>query len=117
MDARTFQAGVLGGHESVKGFRVVATDGHAGRVSWASYAPGESYLVVTTGFLRRRHRVLPAGAVGSVAAGEVRVSLSRSQVAALPLLTHPQAPVADETVEQMLNAFERAASTPQSGGF
>jgi hypothetical protein len=46
-DAMTFRPGVLGAHDSVKGFRVVASDGRAGRVSWASYAPGESYLVVT----------------------------------------------------------------------
>jgi len=34
----------------VKGFRVEASDGSPGEVSWASYAAGESYLVVT-----RRH--------------------------------------------------------------
>ena len=72
---RTFREGVLGGRESVKGFRVSATDGKAGRVSWATYAPGDSYLVLTTGLLRRTHRVLPAGSVTSVGDGEVRVEL------------------------------------------
>jgi hypothetical protein len=112
----TFSNGVLGDHSSVKGFRVVATDGRAGRVSWASYAPGESYLVVTTGF-RRRHRVLPAGSVTLVGDGEVRVALSRSEIESLPLLPHPEAAVDDETAQHMLNAFERAASYPQDGGF
>ena len=51
----TFEAGVLGSHSSIKGFRVVATDGPSGRVSWASYAPGESYLVVTLGKFSRNH--------------------------------------------------------------
>jgi len=109
-DARTFGPDVLGGYDSVKGFAVIGSDGRAGRVSWASYAPGESYLVVTTGRLRRRHRVVPAGAVTTVSEGSVQVALSRAEIEHLPLLPDPQAPVADETVEQMLNAFERAAA-------
>lgn len=117
MDAQTFPPGVLGSFASIKGFRVMATDGRAGRVSWASYAPGESYLVVTSGVLRRRHRVLPAGAVTGVRDGEVRVAISCSEIARLPVLPHPEAPVGDDAVEHMLNAFERAASVPQSGGF
>ena len=92
-----------------KGFAVIGTDGRVGRVSWASYAAGESYLVVTTGTLRRRHRVLPAGAVTSVSEGRVQVALSQAKIEHLPLLPDPQAPVAHETVEQMVNAFERAA--------
>lgn len=107
---QTFRPGVLAGHDSLKGFRVLATDGSAGRISWGSYAPGESYLVISAGLLRRTHRVLPAGAVISVRDGVVEVSLSRSQIERLPLLPHPEAPVADETAEQMVNAFERAAA-------
>ena len=58
---------VSGGHarsdNSVKGFRVEASDGHAGKVSWASYAPGESYLVISfTNRLRETDHVVPAGA-------------------------------------------------------
>jgi hypothetical protein len=109
LELRTFREGVLGGRESVKGFRVLATDGKAGRVSWATYAPGDSYLVLTTGLLRRTHRVLPAGAVTSVGDGEVRVELSRAAIAHLPLLPHPEAPVAEgENYEQLMNAFSRA---------
>jgi len=44
----TFPDGVLGAHSSVGGLELVAVDGRAGRVSSASYPPGESYLVVTT---------------------------------------------------------------------
>jgi len=106
-DARTFQPGVLGGHDSVKGFEVKGSDGPAGRVSWASYAPGESYLVVTTGMLRKRHRVLPAGAVTSVGDGEVRVALSRYAIGKLPLLPQPEAQLGSEHVEQMINVIER----------
>ena len=109
-EARTFPDGVLAGRDSVKGFRVDARDGRAGRVSWADYAPGRSYLVLTTGRLRRRHRVLPAGAVVAVDDGIVLVSLSRREIERLPLLPHPQAPVEAEAAQQLLNAFERAAS-------
>jgi len=117
MDARSFRAGVLDGHPSVKGFRLIAADGGAGRISWASYAPGESYLVVSTGVIRRRHRVLPAGAVTDIRNGAVHVAMTRADVAKLPLLPHPEAAVDDETARQALNAFERAASLPQDGGF
>ncbi len=109
-EPRTFRNGVLGGRGSVKGFRVVATDGRAGRVSWATYEPGDSYLVVTVGRLRRKHRVLPAGAVTSVGEMEVQVALSRGEIAELPLLPHPEAPVADEHIQQMLEAVGRAAA-------
>ena len=42
----SFPDGMIGPDESIKGFRVEANDGRAGKVSWASYAPGESYLVI-----------------------------------------------------------------------
>jgi len=105
----TFRNGVLGGRASVKGFDVVATDGRAGRVSWATYAPSESYLVVTTGLLHRRHRVVPAGAVTSAGDGRVSVGMTRAEIARLPLLPHPQATVGDDTRQHMLNALERLA--------
>lgn len=43
----SFPEGLLGHDDSLKGFRVEATDGHADEVWWASYAAGESYLVVS----------------------------------------------------------------------
>ena len=106
----TFPAGVLAEDSSVKGFAVIATDGRAGRVSWASYKPGESYLVVTMGLLRKAHHVVPAGLVTSATKGEVRVGMTRAQIEQLPDLPHPEAPVGGETAEQMLNAFERAST-------
>lgn len=109
-DVRTFRPGALGDYNSVRGFAVVGSDGRAGRVTWGSYAPGESYLVVTTGRVRRRHRVVPAGAVEKVDDGKVFVGMSRLQIGKLPLLSHPQAALDDETVQTMLNAFEREAS-------
>jgi hypothetical protein len=114
-EAMTFRPGVLGAHDSVKGFRVVADDGPAGRVSWASYAPGESYLVVTSG-LRRKHHVVPASAVTGVGDGQVRVALSRAQIGHLHGLSRPDAPLGGTTWEQAMNAFWSAADVPQTGG-
>jgi len=51
----SFPAGVLSPDDSIKGFRVEALDGHAGKVSWASYAPGESYLVISLYVTSTRH--------------------------------------------------------------
>ena len=112
----TFGDGVLGDHSSVKGFKVIAADGRAGRVSWATYAPGDSYLVLTVGRVSRKHHVLPAGAVASVGDGEVHVALSRSELGDLPLLPDPQAAVGDEKVQDAVATFMTAASRfPQRG--
>jgi hypothetical protein len=113
VEAHTFRAGVLAGIDSVKGFRLAASDGAAGRISWASYAPNEAYLVVTTGLLRRRHLVVPAGAVIRVDDQEVRVNLTKSEIAAMPLLTRPHDPVTDAAYAQMMRAFDTAKSVPQ----
>ena len=109
-DRMTFGDGVLGDHSSIKGFKVVARDGRAGRVSWATYTPGESYLVLTVGLLSRKHHVLPAGAVKSVRDGEVHVALSRNEVKELPLLAHPEAVVGAEQAQDAVERFEIAAS-------
>ena len=89
-DPRTFREGVLGGRTSLTGFHVEATDGDAGRVSWGWYEPGDSFLVLTTGWLRKTHHLLPAGAVTSVRDGEVRVTLSRTEIDHLPRVDYPQ---------------------------
>jgi hypothetical protein len=106
----TFADGVLGDHSSVKGLKVVARDGRLGRVSWASYAPGESYLVLSLGLFSRKHHVLPAGAVTTVRDGEVHVALSRNEVRQLPLLPHPQAPVGNDKAQDAVATFENAAA-------
>ncbi|HEY7421358.1 MAG TPA: hypothetical protein VH541_05040 [Gaiellaceae bacterium] len=72
--------------------------------------PGESYLVLTLGLLSRKHHVLPAGAVKSVGDGAVYVVLSRSELGDLPLLSHPEAAVGDEQVQDAVRTFEVAAS-------
>ena len=73
----SFPGGMLGTEDSVKGFRVEAADGHAGKVSWASYAPGESYLVVShLHHLHEVHHVVPAGAVERISTEERGVWLS-----------------------------------------
>jgi hypothetical protein len=97
-----FQPGVLGGHDSVKGFRVVASDGPAGCVSWASYAPGESYLVVTLGRIGRKHHVIPARAVTEVEDGEVRVALGREQIRQLPDVPKPHLASDPQTGAQVM---------------
>jgi mannose-6-phosphate isomerase-like protein (cupin superfamily) len=60
----SFPAGWLMHERDVKGYAVETTDGHVGGVAWASYEPGESYLVVSDHHgLDEAYYVLPAGAV------------------------------------------------------
>lgn len=107
----TFRPGVLGGHDSVKGFRVLASDGRAGRVSWASYAPGESYLIVTVGLLGRKHHVVPGHAVTGVGDGVVNVRLSRADIQRLPDLPHPRLVVDEQLVAAIEYAYARTGGT------
>jgi hypothetical protein len=106
---------MLSSDDSVKGFRVEATDGHVGKVSWASYAPGESYLVVShMHHLHETHHVVPAGAVARIRTDErtVWVRLSRDAVEELPEHHDPPAPVES----WMVDAVERAIATRGLGG-
>lgn len=83
----SFPAGMLGSDDSIKGFEVEASDGHSGKVSWASYAPGESYLVVgLSHHLHEAHHVVPAAAVERIDMAERKVWLrvTRAQVQELP---------------------------------
>jgi hypothetical protein len=110
-----FPKGMVGPGDSVKGFEVEASDGHVGKVSWASYAPGESYLVVSQlHHLHEVHRVVPAGAVEKLSAPERRVWLrvSRAQVEEAPEHHDPPAPLDHSTFD----AFESATSTWSFGG-
>ena len=111
----SFPGGMLGTEDSVKGFRVEAADGHAGKVSWASYAPGESYLVVShLHHLHEVHHVVPAGAVERISTEErgVWLRLSRAEVEDLPEHHDPPAPVDS----WMVDAVERAIATHSLGG-
>jgi hypothetical protein len=68
----SFPEGLLGADDSVKGFRLEAKDGQEGKVAWASYAAGESYLVVgLRHHLHERHHVVPAGAVERISSGKL----------------------------------------------
>jgi hypothetical protein len=103
-----FPEGSVGHDQSVKGYAVEATDGRIGTVSWASYAPGESYLVVSYRDGHHEvHHVVPAGAV--VAVDHERQSLSLkvavAEVKATPTHEEPQAAVDWNYVDQ----FERGA--------
>lgn len=111
----SFPEGMLGPDDSIKDFQVEASDGHAGKVSWASYAPGESYLVVSHMHqLHEVHHVVPAGAVETIDKDERRVSLrlSREDVEELPEHHDPPAPVEP----WMVTAIDRATGTRSLGG-
>lgn len=111
----SFTEGMLGPDDSIKDFQVEASDGHAGKVSWASYAPGESYLVVShMHHMHEVHHVVPAGAVAGIDQDERTVSLgiSRDQVEQLPEHREPAAPVEPWLVE----AFDWATGTRSLGG-
>lgn len=80
-------AGLIRSGASIKGYEVKASDGPCGTVAWASYAPGESYLVVTVRHhLHPTHHVIPAGAVATVDPDgrKLRLSVSRREVEQAP---------------------------------
>jgi hypothetical protein len=105
----SFPAGVLSPHDSIKGFRVEASDGPAGKVSWASHAPGESYLVISLSrHLREAHHVVPAAAVERVSTDErtVWLRLTRAEVEQAP--EHHDPPAALDS--SMIDAWSSATS-------
>lgn len=111
----SFPDGMIGPDESIKDFRVEANDGRAGKVSWASYAPGESYLVINLlHHLHEVHHVVPAGAVERISTGEgtVWLRLSRAQVEAAPEHHDPPTPLD----HSMVDAIRSASATWSLGG-
>lgn len=105
----SFPEGSVGHDQSVKDYAVEATDGSVGKVSWATYKPGESYLVVS---YDGTHHVVPAGAVKVVDHGRraVTLNVTVAEVKATPTHEAPDAPVDWGYVEQ----FERGML---GGGF
>jgi hypothetical protein len=100
----SFPAGMIGHDDSVKDFEVEATDGHAGKVSWASYAPGESYLVVShRHHLHEAHHVVPAAAVERIdkSAQKLWLRLTRDQVVEAPEHHDPEAPLEEPTIDAL----------------
>lgn len=109
----SFPEGSVGHDESVKGYDVEAKDGHVGTVSWASYRPTESYLVLTYREGRHAtHHVVPAGAVTRVDHEHrtVELNVTEAEVKATPTHADPEAPVDWGYVDQ----FERGML---GGGF
>jgi len=106
---------MVGPDDSVKDYRVDATDGHAGKVSWASYAAGESYLVVShMHHLHQTHHVVPAGAVERINADDrsVTLRLSCEEIEELPEHHDPPAPIEPWMVE----AIDRVTARLAFGG-
>jgi hypothetical protein len=102
----SFPEGSVGHDDSVKDYAVEGRDGHAGTVSWASYKPDESYLVVSyRDGLHERHHVVPAGAVADVdhERRTVTLKVTVAEVKATPTHDEPDAPVDWGYVDQ----FER----------
>ena len=99
----SFPAGSVGHDESVKGYDLEATDGRIGHVSWASYAPGESYMVVSYHDGHHDvHHVVPAGAVKSVDHERrvVTLGVTVAEVKATPTHEAPETPVDWAYVQQ-----------------
>jgi hypothetical protein len=110
----SFPVGSVGHDESVKGYTLEATDGEVGHVSWASYAPGESYMVVSYHDGHHDvHHVVPAGAVKAVDHERQMVTLGVTvdEVKATPTHETPKAPVDWAYVQQ----FDRGML--EGGGF
>jgi hypothetical protein len=105
----SFPEGSVAHDESVKSYAVEATDGEVGTCSWASYKPGESYLVVS---YDDKHHVVPAGAVKVVDHDRhaVILDVTVAEVKATPEHEEPEAPVDWGYVDQ----FERGML---GGGF
>jgi hypothetical protein len=101
----SFPEGSVGHDESVKGYAVEAKDGQVGTVSWASYAPGESYMVVSYREDGQDvHHVVPAGAAQLVdhERHAVTLGVTVAAVKATPRHEEPDAPV-DWTVVQQFD--------------
>jgi hypothetical protein len=104
----TFPDGMLGHDDSIKGFAVEASDGDAGTVAWASYAPGESYLVVSLRHhLHESRHVVPAAAVvrSDPAERKVWARLSREEIERAPEHHDEAAPLAPSTVDALTTTW------------
>ena len=105
----SFPEGMLGPDDSIKGFRVEASDGHAGKVSWASYRPGESYAVISLlHHLHEAHHVVPAAAVEKrVSTNErtVWLRLTRAEVEQAPEHHDPPAPLDSSLIDAWSSAM------------
>jgi hypothetical protein len=109
----SFPEGSVAHDQSVKGYAVECTDGRVGTVSWASYKPGESYLVVSCkGEGDDVHHVVPAAAAQRIDHEHKSVALNATigEVRATPTHAEPEAQIDWDQVDQ----FERGML---GGGF
>lgn len=113
-DLWTFPEGLVGHADSVKGYRVDGSDGRpVGEVAWADYKPGDSYLVVAAG--RRRHHLVPAGAITAVDHGARSLALDVPAEAVLATPVHEEPETAYvEAGAGYVDQFERGMI---GGGF
>jgi hypothetical protein len=83
-DLWSFPEGAVGHSDSVKGYRVDCSDGAVGKVEWADYKPGESYLVVAVE--HKRHHLVPAGAIAAIdhAGKTVTLNVTSDEVRSTP---------------------------------
>ena len=109
----SFPEGSVAHDQSVKDYAVECTDGQVGTGSWATYKPGESYLVVSCkGDGDDVQHVVPAGAAKRVDHDDrtVTLSVTVAEVRATPTHEAPEAQVDWDQVGQ----FERGML---GGGF
>ena len=78
---------------TISGYHVDATDGRVGTVDTVSHAPNDSYIVVQTGTVFGKRRLVPAGAVRQVSCETETVFLDVDQEAV------QGAPEHDDTVD------------------
>ena len=109
----SFPEGAVGHDESIKDYDVHCSDEQVGTVSWADYADGQAYLVVSCKhLLKHTHHLVPAGAVVDVDhdAKTVTLNVTADEVRSSPEHEGPDAPVDWGYVDQ----FERGML---GGGF
>ena len=109
--------GAIGPEDSVKDFQAETRDGAAGHVSWASYAPGESYLVVTVPHhLHRTHHVVPPSAVERVdtSGHKVWLHVAKEDVERAPDLPEPSTPV-ESPIMNVLRGRRRPGALERLG--
>ena len=113
-DLWTFPDGLVGHSDSVKGYRVAGSDGDAvGKVAWADYKPGDSYLVVDVA--GGTQHLVPAGAITTVDHAErtLTLNVTGAQVRATPVYEEVERGFTDAGTNQV-DQFERGML---GGGF
>jgi len=96
-----YRADVGLANQDFVGYDVEATDGSIGKIDESSYATGDAYLVVDTGFwIFGKKRLIPGGVVQRIDDGDKKlyVSITKDQI--------KSAPDFDERYHDMRNEYE-----------